>query len=98
CRLVDPQSPTRVTSPTRGRRDLWTNLALQPLVTSLAGGPLPLAGGGHLTAAAHGHEALVGPGGLVTAGRARRSPGSARPLRSRGRRDHPRGQPVLARR
>ncbi|MHB8274134.1 MAG: hypothetical protein ACYDC9_05130 [Dermatophilaceae bacterium] len=64
--LLDGQVLThRVTSPTRGRRDLWTNLALQPLVTSLAGGPLPLTGGGHLTAAAHGHEALVGPGGWL---------------------------------
>jgi hypothetical protein len=55
----------RVTAPTAGRTDLWSNLALQPLAVCAIHFPLRLAAGGELRAAAFGHEALVGPPGWL---------------------------------
>ncbi len=55
----------RVTAPTAGRTDLWSNLALQPLAMSALHTPLRLVDGGELRPAAFGHEALVGPPGWL---------------------------------
>lgn len=69
CRLIDlleGQTLThRVVAGTAGRRDLWTNLSLQPLLTHAGIDPLPLATGGELTAAEFGHAALIGPTGWL---------------------------------
>ena len=55
----------RVRASTEGRTDLWTTLALAPLMMLAIGEPLPLATGGVLRAAAFGHSALIGPAGWL---------------------------------
>lgn len=55
----------RVRSSTGDRTDLWTTLALAPLMMLALGEPLPLASGGVLRAAQFGHSALVGPEGWL---------------------------------
>jgi hypothetical protein len=69
CRLLDVlegQTLThRVTASTADRRDLWTNLSLQPLLVSAMFEPIPLDTGGELVAAEFGHDALLGPEGWL---------------------------------
>ena len=55
----------RVPGPTAGRKDLWCTTALQPFLAWCSVLPLPLIGGGELTAAEFGHAALVGPPGWL---------------------------------
>lgn len=69
CRLLDVldgQTLThRVDAATTGRRDLWTNVSLQPLLVCATFDPIPLVTGGELTTAKFGHPALVGPPGWM---------------------------------
>ena len=69
CRLLDVldgQTLThRVEAATKDRRDLWTNVSLQPLLLCATFDPIPLATGGELTAAQFGHPALLGPPGWI---------------------------------
>jgi hypothetical protein len=55
----------RVRAPLLDRRDLWTNIAVQPFVVLLLMRDLPLATGGHISCAAHNLDALVGPEGWL---------------------------------
>jgi hypothetical protein len=55
----------RVHAPTRDRRDLWTTVALAPLLNVLYYHPLPLASGGELTQGEHVTHAVVGPQGWL---------------------------------
>lgn len=55
----------RVRSPLRDRTDLWSHLALQPLLSILLVDTLPLTGGGVLRGADFGHNAIVGPAGWL---------------------------------
>lgn len=64
--LLDGQILThRVVHPTSGRRDLWTGLALMPLLAWSSFEPLALATGGTVAPAEFGHSALVGPAGWL---------------------------------
>ena len=55
----------RVTGAHPGRTELWSVLALMPLVACAGQAPLRLASGGEVTTAAFGHSALVGPPGWL---------------------------------
>lgn len=49
------------------RDDLWVNLGLQPLISILLLGPVPLATGGELRLSNYGHDAVIGPAGWLPA-------------------------------
>lgn len=55
----------RVDAAVAGRTDLWTGLALQPLLTWCTVAPIPLASGGSVQVGSFAHPALVGPPGWL---------------------------------
>lgn len=55
----------RVAARTEGRAELWSVLALIPLIACAGVQPIPLVDGGEVAPAAFGHSALVGPPGWL---------------------------------
>jgi hypothetical protein len=55
----------RARAPLAERNDLWTGIALQPLIVLASYGALPLSGGGEVSLAESGQDVLVGPEGWL---------------------------------
>lgn len=55
----------RARAATAGRRDLWADVSLQPVLNLLVDGPVPHADGGEVSCSPFGQPAIVGPGGWL---------------------------------